>query len=423
MAFLKSNPFFQIHPSHESSMREIAPVLFALAIGMTFVSIFPLPNALEGFKDYLPLHMSLEGVSIVIAMQVSGLGWNVLGHKASGNIIFLSSIFFGVAILDFSHLLSYEGMPNFVTPSGPDKGIAFWLAARLLLAIGLLVFALSPLRPFVSKARRYASLSAIFALVAFAHWLFLFHPNLLTNLFFTPGRGLSALKINTEYAIIALNAITAFILWRAMYRPQPYYAASMFAAVCVMAMSELFFTLYADVVDVYNVLGHIYKAIAYLFVYRAIFVTAVQKPYEELSVARERLRENNQLLDNIIQNIPHMIFLKHASDLRYALFNKAGEELTGFSHDALLNHTDYEFYPKDQADFFIQKDRETLANGVIVDIPEEPIETLRGTRLLHTKKIPIKDAYGQPLYLFGNLRRRHATHRDGNRPESERKVP
>lgn len=401
MMSLKSNAFFRIHPNHEQSIRKIAPILVVLAIGLILIWMFPSLNALQGFQDYLPLHMMLETVSIVIAMQVSGLGWNAFNNKLSGNIVFLSSIFLGVAILDFSHLLSFAGMPNYVTPSSTDKAIDFWLAARLLSAIGLLIFSIFRIHTLVSTASRYLLLTSILALIVFIHWLLLFHQDLFPHIFFVSGQGLTALKVNTEYTIIAFNVITAFILWRRMYQPQPYYTAAMFAAVCTMAMSEFFFTFYADITDIYNIVGHIYKAIAYLFIYRAIFVTTVQQPYEELTTIQKQLHEKNQLLDNIIENIPHMIFLKHASDLRYALFNKAGEELTGLSQNTLLNHNDSEFYPKDQADFFIQKDRETLQNGIIVDIPKEPIESPHGTRILHTKKIPINDESGQPLYLLG----------------------
>jgi signal transduction histidine kinase/ActR/RegA family two-component response regulator len=42
-----------------------------------------------------------------------------------------------------------------------------------------------------------------------------------------------------------------------------------------------------------------------------------------------------------------------------------------------------------------------LASGQLVDVAEEPIETPRGQRWLHTKKIPILDENGQPRYLLG----------------------
>jgi PAS domain S-box-containing protein len=41
------------------------------------------------------------------------------------------------------------------------------------------------------------------------------------------------------------------------------------------------------------------------------------------------------------------------------------------------------------------------SGGELVDIPEEWIETRRGKRFLHTKKVPILDSAGKPLYLLG----------------------
>ena len=38
----------------------------------------------------------------------------------------------------------------------------------------------------------------------------------------------------------------------------------------------------------------------------------------------------------------------------------------------------------------------------MIDIPEERIQTRhQGVRILHTKKVPILDAAGNPLYLLG----------------------
>jgi signal transduction histidine kinase len=43
-----------------------------------------------------------------------------------------------------------------------------------------------------------------------------------------------------------------------------------------------------------------------------------------------------------------------------------------------------------------------LESGLVEDIPEEPIKTrFKGVRFLHTKKVPICDAEGNPQYLLG----------------------
>jgi PAS domain S-box-containing protein len=116
----------------------------------------------------------------------------------------------------------------------------------------------------------------------------------------------------------------------------------------------------------------------------------------------EELLRTNTLLDLIIENIPNMIFLKDAGELRYIRFNRAGEDLLGHSRDDLLGKNDYDFFPKEQADFFKEKDREVLHEKKLVDIPEESLQTRnKGERTLHTKKVPILNAEGKPEYLLG----------------------
>jgi PAS domain S-box-containing protein/putative nucleotidyltransferase with HDIG domain len=118
--------------------------------------------------------------------------------------------------------------------------------------------------------------------------------------------------------------------------------------------------------------------------------------------AEEDLRRMNAFLDSIVENIPNMLFLKDAKELRFIRFNRAGEDLLGYSRDDLLGKNDFDFFPKEQADFFTEKDRIVLRGKEVVDIPEEPIQSLqKGKRILHTKKVPILNANGEPEYLLG----------------------
>ena len=114
----------------------------------------------------------------------------------------------------------------------------------------------------------------------------------------------------------------------------------------------------------------------------------------------ERARDA-AFLDSIVENIPHMIFVKDAAELRFVRFNKAGEELLGIARAQMIGKSDYDFFPPEQAAFFVQKDREVLAGRRLVVIDEEPIQTARGLRWLRTKKIPIVDDAGAPRWLLG----------------------
>lgn len=142
------------------------------------------------------------------------------------------------------------------------------------------------------------------------------------------------------------------------------------------------------------------------FVGTTIDITEQKRVATELeTLIRERtsdLQKSNQMLQSIIENVPVMIFVKNATDLRFELFNKAGQEITGYTEQDFLGKNDYDFFPPEQAAFFIAKDRETLRENKLLDISEEPIKTRHGDiRILHTRKVPILDNAGNALYLLG----------------------
>jgi PAS domain S-box-containing protein len=122
----------------------------------------------------------------------------------------------------------------------------------------------------------------------------------------------------------------------------------------------------------------------------------------ERKVVEDELRRVNTFLDSIIKHIPNMVFLKDAKTLQFVRFNRAGENLLGRSEAELLGKTDYDFFPKDLADYFTENDRQVLRGQEVVDIPEERLQTRdKGERILHTRKVPVLNENGEPKYLLG----------------------
>jgi PAS domain S-box-containing protein len=128
--------------------------------------------------------------------------------------------------------------------------------------------------------------------------------------------------------------------------------------------------------------------------------------YEDITERKkveQDLQESKALNENIIENIPLMIFLKDAKDLKFVIFNRAGENLLGYNRNELLGKSDLNLFPKKQASNFMAKDREALNDKAgFIDIPEEPISTAKkGERILHTRKVCIKGMDGSTKYLLG----------------------
>jgi PAS domain S-box-containing protein len=132
-----------------------------------------------------------------------------------------------------------------------------------------------------------------------------------------------------------------------------------------------------------------------------VYYLAQIQDITERKRVEKQLRDANVFLDAIIENVPLMLFIKDSESLRFVRVNRAGEDLLGWPREAFIGKDDFDFWPREQAEFFVRKDRETLKFGR-VDIDEEPIQTRHhGVRVLSTKKVPILDRSGNPLYLLG----------------------
>jgi two-component system, sensor histidine kinase and response regulator len=118
--------------------------------------------------------------------------------------------------------------------------------------------------------------------------------------------------------------------------------------------------------------------------------------------AEEETRRTKALLDSIIQNLPTPVFLKDAETLKYLMWNRASEELYGYSAEEILGKTAYDVFPDRQARGFEAQDRETLAKGALLSVSEQKVSTKsKGMRTLHSKKLPIPGDDGKPRYLVG----------------------
>ena len=121
----------------------------------------------------------------------------------------------------------------------------------------------------------------------------------------------------------------------------------------------------------------------------------------ERQLAEDAARASEHFLNSIVENIPDMIFVKDAATLRFVRFNKAGELLLGRPREEFIDKDVHDMFPREEADFYALKDRAVLESRQPVDVPEEPVHTRHGVRLLHTMKIPILDARGDPQFLLG----------------------
>lgn len=267
-----------------SNGRRILALLLAIFL---VLSLFP-DVAPSGMANYLALHITLEIVAITIAFMVFAIGWRSWLSAPPLPITLIACGFLGVGLLDISHLLSYQGMPAFITPGDPEKAINFWLASRLLAGLTLLSAVSLSWTRSIRRWQRNATLLATLLAVLLLSLLFLFASDHVPATF-DAEEGLTTFKVAFEYALVALYLTTSAVLWLRRRRIREPDTRALNLAILVTALSELYFTLYTDVTDIYNLSGHLYKIVAYYFLYRARVVMGIETPSRQLLRAERRM--------------------------------------------------------------------------------------------------------------------------------------
>src|SRR5262249_5539033 len=97
-----------------------------------------------------------------------------------------------------------------------------------------------------------------------------------------------------------------------------------------------------------------------------------------------------------------LVVLKDARDFRFLRLNAAGEQMLGLRRDQVIGKTSAELFDAFKASVADEADRAALANGGVIDVPEEPIRTPSGDdRIVHTRKICIRNARGEATAILG----------------------
>ncbi|MHA2180531.1 MAG: MASE3 domain-containing protein [Promethearchaeota archaeon] len=334
--------------NNRSSHRKVNPELIEfsfLFLGLVLIS-------LTSIYDYLLFHSIAEVFSIVIAGGVFLVGWN--SRKYMKNSFFLilgvSSLFIGV--IDLIHTLSYTGMGIF-TDFDTNLPTSLWIAARYLQAGSFLFAAFLIKRSIKSYYLGVIYLGIIHILLG----LIFFG---LFPVCYIEGEGLTTFKIISEYIInlILLGSLVIIIKNRSEFDRRVLFFIS--SSIIATMVAELAFTFYFGVSDIPNFVGHLFKIIAFYFLYKSIIQTGIEDPFDLLfrKISRSELE-----LRNIIKHSGAGITMLDENG-NYLLVNeKAATELGGKPED-FIGKSLYDVFPNKLADEYLRSNRELIKGGI-----------------------------------------------------------
>jgi len=222
----------------------------------------------------LLFHTLVECYTILISILMFIVVLNTKNFTKNDFLVFIGIGYFSIGLLDAGHIITIEGMPFFPQTS-MQTSLHFWVYTRFFEALILLT------APIFLHRRINIGISSFITLsiVVFIGWFsFVF-----VNPVFINNAGLTALKINSEYFIIALLVVSLLI-----FRHQKKYFSKMVllnmsASIVFTLLAEYAFTFYWDFQGTAFVIGHLFKLISFWLIYQAIVDTTLKQPFKQLN--------------------------------------------------------------------------------------------------------------------------------------------
>ncbi len=116
---------------------------------------------------------------------------------------------------------------------------------------------------------------------------------------------------------------------------------------------------------------------------------------------RDELREQNYLLESILNNIPVYLFVKDpANEFRYLYWNKAFADYSGIPASEAIGHTDIEIFPdREDAEKFHKDDLRVIRTKERIDMQETYLAATGITRIVQTMKTLVPMEEREPLII------------------------
>lgn len=288
---------------------------------------------------YLVWHNILEICGTIVCFAIFLVSYLTYGRTHNLRVIVMGVFLLCVGLLEIFHTFSFKGMPDFIISNdGPNRATTLWIISRLVAATGFLVVSFIDIKT-KSGFNRSIFVAAALAFAFIPLIITTWYPDLLPKMY-VDGTGLTLTKKVLEFIVSIIFLATVIRLYSQYLKTSDRLLLLFATAMILNIFSEISFVSYSQVYDIYNYIGHLYKALSYLFIFQVIFVRNVLKPYEDLSAAQLELKNYVDNLDKIVEqrtsqlkqmNRKLLDDLEYARDIQKSMLPSVLPEITGLT--------------------------------------------------------------------------------------------
>lgn len=305
--------------TNQGIYKDITIKFMSVLLKTLFISILIWRGLWDRNKDLV--HSILGMTCVCIGIATFLIIWNKHGEEDNINDI-LGVGFFIVSIFDFMHIYYYDGLiVNDILKS--QLSIQFSLLARLMEVVVLMFFSLAP---YIKNINRNIAMSGVIIITSSFFYIIYGHPNLVPC--FYDIYGITKIKVTLEYLVVIIAVLVLLKLNSNLQSENFVKFKYLYLCVLLIIPSEMCLVFFKDLDSFWVVLGHTLKISSYFYLYKAVFQSLIDYPYDKLS-------ENNKRLSDILNAIPIPINT-YNNDNEIDFVNKKFEELFKYPKENIL---------------------------------------------------------------------------------------
>jgi len=377
-----------------NSKQDISPKKNILNI-LVILVLFIVSLYLISLYSYLLFHSIAELFSIIVCCTVFLIIWNSKQYIKNPYLFFIGIAYLFISILDLLHILSYKGMTIFTDYD--NYSTQLWIAARYLEALSLCSGFL-----FLAAKKKISVKQIMFGYIFITTILIssIFYWKIFP-ICFIDGVGLTPFKKISEYVISSILLFSIYLL----YKNRQHFDEKIFLLIVWSIIftigSELLFTFYISHYGLSNLVGHFFKIFSVYFIYEAIIVTCLVRPYEllflELKKSEKSLIDAQRIAKVGNWNWDIINDTLSWSDEIYRIFSFQPQEfrVTYKQFIDSVHPDDRKSINKAVKSALAQKKNYNIEHRIILQDKSE--------RIVHEKGEVIFNKYGNPIKMIGTI--------------------
>lgn len=300
---------------------------------------------LLGWRNYLIFHTFIEFTCVFVGFSIVVIAQNTYDLRKDVFLLFLGISYGFITAMNLIHVLMYQEMNIYFTAINGTYP-PLWLGRIYVEAITLFIISLSLYKRIkIMKLTVLYSLLFILFILSIVYWRVYFQDS------FTP-QGIYIMKKANESITTLIILGSLFLLYKNKHAYQPKTYRSLIHALGFYLIFQFCYLFYLDYKNIFEITGHIFRALSYYFIYKAIVEVNLREPYyllveknkelkntimEKIQI-QENLQRSEITLQKILNSTYEGIIVVNEKD-EIIHYNQRFLELWGISSEFMKNNT------------------------------------------------------------------------------------